>query len=199
MKKNNQLTKEEKSALVRAYRNFMITKAGHLRPEGAVEMEDLVQEGLIVMLEMAETYDPSTGQTFIDYISIPVQHRMSDFIRQYGCTVTRPAHSRIQIFMDPIDNYTVDDGSDEEAMRQERYEQLLDFQPDMDKDARIELMKKAIKTLSPMEQDVIVMTYGPLELSDEEIAKQLNKTVAYVRRVRDLAVRKLQVRINQIV
>lgn len=80
----DELTKEEREELVKKYSPlvYRIAKRVRWRTGFAVELDDLVCEGVIGLLQAAERFDPSRESDFEHLASVRVQGAMLDSLRR---------------------------------------------------------------------------------------------------------------------
>ncbi len=176
--------------------SFIAKKAWRKQPDGALDVQDLIQEGQEVLLLLIDSYNPADGQDFLEYISIPIQRRLSQVMNDQGSTVSRPLYSREDIYINSLDED--DEEEDEDKLpRYESHEELLVEQPDLEPDERFLKLQEAMQVLNPDELGIIRMVIRPNNYEDEEIAQQMGLKVSYVRRVRHSATRKMYVYVHQ--
>jgi len=176
--------------------SFIAKKAWRKQPDGALDVQDLIQEGQEVLLLLIDSYNPADGQDFLEYISIPIQRRLSQVMNDQGSTVSRPLYSREDIYINSLDED--DEEEDEDKLpRYESHEELLVEQPDLEPDERFLKLQEAMQVLNPDELGIIRMVISPNNYEDEEIAQQMGLKVSYVRRVRHSATRKMYVYVHQ--
>ncbi len=83
-------TVAEHAELVRRIAHHLV-----VRMPASVDVDDLVQAGMIGLLEAARQYDPSQGASFETYASIRIRGAMIDEIRR-GDWVPRSVHRRVR-------------------------------------------------------------------------------------------------------
>ena len=94
----NEVTTVDPDGLVAANANLVKRIAFHLmnRLPPSVQAEDLIQAGMIGLLEAARHYDPSQGASFETYAGIRVRGAMLDEIRRSDWTPRSVHRNRVR-------------------------------------------------------------------------------------------------------
>jgi RNA polymerase sigma factor for flagellar operon FliA len=103
-----------------------------LRPDGAIEWEDLTNYGLVGLIDAVERYDPSRGILFSTFASLRIRGAVLDALRQLD-PLGRQARRRVREAREAIQDLTVNLGrvpDDHEVAAQiglseEQYQQVL--------------------------------------------------------------------------
>jgi len=181
---------------------YLLSHAHRYGAPGFSWEQDLAQECTFVIMKLALTYVPSADKTFEDHIGSEVQHCMAAFIREHGCTVSRPPRTRIVMFMDSIDDYLDNDDDDCEnnhpTINVAQLEALMCYQPSLDEDNRLVCLNKALDTLRPLERLVIDKSFCFQPDDDAIIANELNISVHRLRQLRNQTLRILRIRMDQL-
>lgn len=93
----SELQEQSPDALVRQYATLVKRIAHHMvsRLPSSVQPDDLIQSGMIGLLEAASKYDPSKGASFETYAGIRIRGAMLDEIRK-GDWVPRSVHRNVR-------------------------------------------------------------------------------------------------------
>jgi RNA polymerase sigma factor FliA len=91
------LSERDQNELVNEYASLVKRIAYHLmsRLPPSVQVDDLVQSGMIGLLEAARNYDPSQGASFETYAGIRIRGSMLDEIRK-GDWAPRSLHRKVR-------------------------------------------------------------------------------------------------------
>lgn len=113
--------KEPESEIVQSHANLVKRIAQHLigRLPPSVQLEDLIQAGMIGLLEAAKNYDASKGASFETYAGIRIRGSMLDEIRKSDWA-PRSVHRnmrRIAVVIREIENQTGRDAKDVEVAK----------------------------------------------------------------------------------
>jgi RNA polymerase sigma factor for flagellar operon FliA len=115
----SELQEQTPEALVRDYAQLVKRIAHHMvaRMPSSVQPDDLIQSGMIGLLEAAGKYDPAKGASFETYAGIRIRGAMLDEIRK-GDWVPRSVHRNVREVgntMKLLENKLGRDASDREV------------------------------------------------------------------------------------
>jgi len=115
----SELQEQTPEALVREYAQLVKRIAHHMvaRMPSSVQPDDLIQSGMIGLLEAATKYDPAKGASFETYAGIRIRGAMLDEIRK-GDWVPRSVHRNVREVgktMKLLENKLGRDASDREV------------------------------------------------------------------------------------
>ncbi|MFT7138876.1 MAG: RNA polymerase sigma factor for flagellar operon FliA [Candidatus Azotimanducaceae bacterium] len=115
----SELQEQTPDALVREYAQLVKRIAHHMvaRMPSSVQPDDLIQSGMIGLLEAASKYDPGKGASFETYAGIRIRGAMLDEIRK-GDWVPRSVHRNVREVgntMKLLENKLGRDASDREV------------------------------------------------------------------------------------
>lgn len=115
----SELQEQTPEALVREYAQLVKRIAHHMvaRMPSSVQPDDLIQSGMIGLLEAAGKYDPGKGASFETYAGIRIRGAMLDEIRK-GDWVPRSVHRNVREVgntMKLLENKLGRDASDREV------------------------------------------------------------------------------------
>lgn len=110
-KKNNE--NKEKEELVTKYASLVKRIAYHImsRLPPSVQVDDLIQSGMIGLLEAAKNYDAEQGASFETYAGIRIRGAMLDEIRK-GDWAPRSVHRKARQVADAVRNIENNSGRD---------------------------------------------------------------------------------------
>lgn len=150
------------------------------RPE--IQFDDLVQEGVIALINAAKNYNSELGK-FGSYASIAIKRRMCSYITE----VLNPSGINVNNIVS-MDDTTVDDLD---------YHSILGDEPESDDYGWLRLKLENIinSKLTTREKKVINCLYGlngETESTIDVVAKNLNLTKEKIRKVQSVAIRKLR-------
>lgn len=159
------------------------------------EIEDLIQEGNIGLITATEYYNPALGIPFIVYATWWIKKYISLFLKQYRTIFTMPRKCMDEIIVEDIYKPLTDDDSC--TLEGTLYnDEDISLEEEEQKEARLAMIRKTLKSLSLVEQFVIMATYGIdcTPLRDKDIADKLGyNSVEYIRKIRNNALRTLQI------
>lgn len=150
--------------------------------QGTLFWDDLHEIGRIQVYELSLTFEVTSSKKFTDFIASPIRHKMSEFITEYGCTVSRPRRSKTSAVMESLEESKMSESIQEEP---EEPSPLL------------AALEEAIGTLTSHEQAIIRMSYGwgVSQCDDAIIAAKVHSTPQTIKSTRSLALRKLYYRV----
>jgi RNA polymerase sigma factor (sigma-70 family) len=138
------------------------------------DVDELIQWGVVGLLEARERFDPSRGAQFGAYAERRIRGAMLDSLRRDGNQARR-----VNKEPDAILENTIGRSADEE----DPVEHLL-------RHANDGLIAQAVKTLSERQQ-LILQLFFVEELNNREIAQALDVSEAYVSKTRSRTLAKL--------
>lgn len=109
----NSPLKLSEEAVLQQYSELVRRIASHMkaRMPASVQLEDLVQAGLIGLLEAARKYDASRGASFETYAGIRIKGSIVDELRR-GDWAPRSVHRNARQIADAINNIEAEKGRD---------------------------------------------------------------------------------------
>lgn len=208
MKKNIKLSEMQLCTIVRQYQlsnnlNDLLPVVNSLyglicciarkRPEqGAVQLEDLVQEGILGLFLAAKEFQPQTSNSFTSFARNYIADAIRTFYTANSLPVSRPAYSGTQLSIESIDSYTYDTFDNEENEPAPILPQtLISRFTDNDSEQCFSALQQALDTLSPLERKLIDLSVCD-DTDDCSIARQFNITLLRLRQIRNHTLRKMQ-------
>lgn len=186
--------------LLRANLGFVIQTAQFYAGQG-VDLDDLIQEGLLGLLDAAGHFDETKGYKFITYAVYYLRRNFNQALDKYHSLIRIPSRKR---------------GTPETALHFRSLQEPRFSSPEGEKEGKFSLnnslalsvgpaensegnelrhqVRKLLQALEPREQQILWLYYGfgqePLLL--ERIGEELQISREWVRQIRDGAIEKLR-------
>lgn len=178
-----QVNQTDQDELVTTHATLVKRIAYHLlsRLPSCVQAEDLIQAGMIGLLEAARNYDASQGASFETYAGIRIRGSMLDEIRK-GDWAPRSLHRKIREISQAIREIECEHGRDaKDSEVAERLDMPLDEYHQVLQDARTHQVlsfEDLPSKDSSMAEGLVGNTPGPLEdLMSEDMKSVLAKAI----------------------
>ncbi len=147
--------------------------------------DDLISVGTIGLIKAIDSFSIDKSKKMSSYLSRCIENEILMYIRS-----NKKAISTVSIF-DPIGE---DDDGQEIKLEDILASESIDYNEKMDKENKITLLFKYMKTLDEFELKILSMRYGlngQKEHTQKEIGKKLNISRSYVSRIEKKALNKL--------
>lgn len=73
-----------RECLIHSYLRLVVNMARHPKFTRLAELMDLIQEGNIGLIQAIDSYDPSSGSSFVAFAMVCIRNRIVSFIQQSG-------------------------------------------------------------------------------------------------------------------
>lgn len=176
----------------------LIHSIARQRPErGAVQLEDLIQEGILGLFKAAKEYQPQASGSFTSFARNYVSDAIRTFYTANCLPLSRPGRSITQISVESIDSYTYDTMDTEgKQITPNLPPQLISRFSTDDSEQRCKVLQQALSSLSPLERKVIDLSFSGEPMDDYRIAQQLNIRLPRLRQIRNQTLRKMRIFLN---
>ena len=157
------------------------------------ELEDLISIGTIGLIKAVSTFDYNYGNRFATYAIRCIENEMLMYFRK-----SKKRKLEVSLY-EPI-------GTDKEGKQIHLMEVLLvdevDVTKQMEMNRDIDLIKKYLDDILNSREAIIIKKryglYGEREMTQREIAKEMNISRSYVSRIEKKALEKLKTMLQQI-
>lgn len=78
------LAEREKTDLIQKYRPYILNTVGHLCKRFVTWSDDEASIGLIALNKAIDTYNPSGGRSFLNYVYLIIKNSLVDYYRKEG-------------------------------------------------------------------------------------------------------------------
>jgi len=197
---------DARNQVIESYLPYVIQLADEYRTPG-ISPADIIQQGNLALTITFDHFKLERGVPYASYAIFWIRKFMSDFVKRYNSAVTNSIRNPERLYTrsidQPADAYEDDDYCLSHTMHNgdDPFSQYDPYDYDilLAADRLPDIIREAINTLSDKEAIIIRYSFGIDHdvLEDADIAIQINVSEAYVRQLRDIALRKLYCRIDK--
>lgn len=168
------------------------------RPErGAVQLQDLIQEGILGLFQAAKEFQPQTSDSFTSFARNYISDAIRTFYTANCLPLSRPGRSTAQLSIESIDSYTCNTLDNEgHELTPTLSQQLIYLMPTDDSEQCCKVLQSALHSLSPLERKVIDLSFANEPMDDDRLAQQLHLSLPRLRQIRNQSLRKMRICIN---
>lgn len=149
--------------------------------------------GLMALIRAARQFDESKGYTFSTYATMAIQNEICYDMRRNNSDKRKANLNTIS-----LDAPAYQDGEDNEITLMEMIPDDIDIEEVLIEKERIQMLRKAITTLTAREQEILKY-YIIYDMTQAEIAKQMGYSQSYISRMFQIIVRKLRYRMRGVI
>lgn len=151
-------------AVVETIRPWIAREAYRVLSRGAIakglELEDLLQQGLMGGLEAARAFDPAFGTTFLTYAQFRVRKRMLDLVQDEVHITRRGRDAGHRVWMTSLDAPLRPQADGDLSLAGLLPSEVESPEVEADRASLRDLFHRALAALKPREREILRWRYG---------------------------------------